>query len=245
MKDKKYYMDVEINLKKYFFVLWDKKKIILAIGIIMGIIGFIYARSLPYKYKSSATFFMPEKSKNTQRQSTNILQNTRAIPYLQSFLGFSMNSNDDVSKFLGPLMESKRLKKEVAKRSSPYIKENKLIDFSEDKTEEEKENRIIGYLELEKNIKMINEGVIIELIYSHIKKELTKKIILIYVDVIEKLASELELTAHKDIIKILDMPEQPEAPYSPNKMNIAFIFFIAGILIGTTLIIVLEIRNNC
>ena len=89
-------------------------------------------------------------------------------------------------------------------------------------------------LELSDRINLsVNKNNLISLIYSHSNKDICLKVIQRYLHHLTILNEELEISAQKNIIRILDPPIKPTKPTYPKKRRNLVITLIASFILGS------------
>ena len=210
--------DDEIDLIDLFKTLWSYKKSIIITTLTCVLVAGIYSKVTPKEYKARTSFFM---TSNDQPSSS--------LMGYAAMLGVSSPSN--IESLIKNVLESASIKITVSQKFKPYylkkiqtaIKKNKLRN--EDR---HIESFIIGQLKLHKNFSFsVNKNNLFELTYHAKNPKLTKQVLDTYLDQIIQYNYNLELSAEKNIITVIDAPQIPLKPFKPNlKLNVALAFIL-------------------
>lgn len=202
--------DDEIDLIEVFKTIWDGKSKIFITTIIFTILGITYYFTTPKQYKSFVTFHLNESS-----------QNQSSLANYAGLLGISSNSN--LYNISDSLLKSDRIKIETAKKHQNYFNKeiSKAISTKKIKNTEDHINfYVIKKLKLKKNISIdISKNKLIKLSYYFKDPILTKKVIETYVKLLENFNKELEISAEKKFITIIDIPKKAIFHFKPKLLN--------------------------
>jgi uncharacterized protein involved in exopolysaccharide biosynthesis len=210
--------DDEIDLIDLFKTLWSHKKGIIITTAVCVLIAGIYSKVAPKEYKARTSFFM-----------TSSDQPSSSLMGYAAMLGVGSPSN--IESLIKNVLESESIKITVSQKFKPYyinkiqtaIKKNKLRN-----KDQHINSFIIGQLKLRKNFSFsVNKNNLFELTYHAKDPKLTKQILDTYLDQIIQYNYNLELSAEKNIITVIDSPQIPLGPFKPNlKLNIVLAFIL-------------------
>lgn len=211
--------DDEIDLLELIQTLWAKKVLIIAITTCFIILAGIHTKLTPYEYKSETTFFMASSEQAPQ-----------GIMGYAAMLGVGTPSN--IEGLIKNVLGSYSIKANIAKHYEHHFKTKIATAINEKKLKNSPpyiESFIIGTLKLNKKFTFsVDKNNLFKLTYSSTDKTLSRDILNTYLDLIVEYNKNLELSAEKNIITIIDAPRIPLAPFKPNlKLNV-----ILGFILG-------------
>ena len=213
--------DDEIDLIEIFKTLWKSKRLIIAITFIFILFSLIYALMAPKQYKATASFFIASENASMSQLSG-----------YASLLGVSSSSN--MEGLIISVINSKSIKQKIAQNYKQrykndidiFLKNQKHLGSNVDALVE---SFLISVIGLKDNFSHnTNKNGLITLSFVSTEKDLTVLILNDYLDNIIEYNENLELSAEKNIIKIIDAPQLPIFPYKPNKKIIVIVGFILG-----------------
>jgi uncharacterized protein involved in exopolysaccharide biosynthesis len=201
----------EINLLDYIKIAFNYR-VFLVFFVGICLCGtFIYNQFTPKVYTVRTTFFLPIESENS---------GSALLGYAQMF-GASLPSN--LGDYVKVLIESNRIKERVLKDLRITLKTKVQIDNI---------NKAKKYLALRKSVGISEDKVgIFELSVDHCEPQIALEVAQSYLKNILLLNQELEISAKKEIITILDEPLLPIDPSKPRKLlNLIISIFLSGII---------------
>ncbi|MEK9657101.1 MAG: Wzz/FepE/Etk N-terminal domain-containing protein [bacterium] len=227
-------LDEEIDLVEVLKFIYSQKGVFVIILILSLLVGSFIPFFIPKTYTSSCTFF-------------NIGARSQPSP-LSAYSTLLGVASSDSGK-LQAIIESYRLKSLVA---THFLKdfENELdafYDNHQNKDADTTENRIrfiVGSLQLEKNITLVKQKNDTYLLsYTSESPDLSYRVLNTYLTSLEDIYRLLDLSVHKEIIRLLDTPTLPSSPSSPNSKKILkFSFMGSFVLFGVYLLGVYGMR---
>ena len=216
--------DDDIDLVELFKKLWDSKKTILFITVIFLILGFTYAWLAPKEYKSMASFFISTSDKSAG-----------SLSGYASLLGMSSNSN--VESLVKSVLLSESLRVAVANENRKHFTveiqkglADHLIKINNDR---HINDFIIKKLKLRKKFSfVVNKEGLFQLTYVSNDKNLVKNILDDYLEQVIIFNENLEISAEKNVITIIDTPEIPIKKYKPKRLLIILTSAMLGGFFG-------------
>ena len=212
--------DDEIDLLELFQTLWNKKVFIIFVTTCFVILAGIHSAKSPKLYKSEATFFIRSNS------------SSGSVSGYAAILGIGTPSN--ISSLINTVLNSYSIKRKIAKLYQPRFQStiNSAIQNNTLKNQPEYiESFIIGSLNLGTNFSFSSDqNNLVKLTYISTDKTLTRDILNTYLDLIIEYNKDLELSAEKNIITIVDEPRIPFSPFAPNHKKNIILGFILGII---------------
>ena len=224
----------EIDLTEIIKILWKNKILIIIITFIFMLFSIIFALIVPKQYKATASFFIASENTSTSQLSG-----------YASFLG--MSSESGIEGLIKSVLDSESIKQNIAKKYKERFKNDINIFLNEQKnlgpnTDALVENFIISKIGLNNNFSHnTNKNGLFSLSFVSTEKELTVSILNDYLTNIIEYNENLEISAKRNIIKIIDPPQLPLKPYKPNKKLVVALGFILG---GSCSAIFVLIRNT-
>ena len=214
--------DDDIDLIDIISILWKNKKTIIITTIITISIATVTSFLLTKEYLSFTTFHIQQ----SESPNANLMGYASAL---------GINKNSNIENIVESLLRSDRIKVKVAKiyinlyedTIKNLITKKKLINSEEHITD-----FVIKELKLHKkiNYSKSKEG-LIKLSYSSPSANLSKKILLSYLNTLKDLNKELEISAEKKFLTVIDYPQEALRAHKPNlKVNILIGIFV-GILV--------------
>ena len=206
-------IDDEIDLIELFRPLWHHKtKIIIAVIIATGIALFISLLSAPL-YKSRTSFFL----RTPQSQSN-------ALSGYASLLGISTGGSSNVSNHIQNILDSTTIQHSVAEKLTPYYQHEINTAIQKKQLENNAlfiRNFIIAKSKLSKRFNYeINPNSLFEMTFVSTDPKLSQTVLSIYLAEILDYNRNLELSAERNIITVIDAPSLPLGPFKPNiKLN--------------------------
>ncbi|MFC1751848.1 hypothetical protein ACFL96_00430 [Thermoproteota archaeon] len=184
-----------------------------------ALIGFIMAVSLaaallysvfaPRIFLVKTTFFLPYEG--------------RISPVSGYARMFGMTTQAELGDYIISLVESERIRDKVVRDLSHFFNDD--IELTEDK------------LHLKKKITIAQDkNGLFTLKYEYHDPDITLYVVRGYLDSIIMFNKELEISAQKDIIKVLDTPKKPKEYYKPRHF-INIMFTLIGSLIFSAIFI--------
>lgn len=214
--------DDEIDLIEIFKTLWKSKRLIIAITFIFILFSLIYALMAPKQYKATASFFIASENASMSQLSG-----------YASLLGVSSSSN--MEGLIISVINSKSIKQKIAQNYKQRYKNDIDIFLNKQKTLGANVDALVESFIIKKKLGLkdnfshnTNKNGLITLSFVSTEKDLTVLILNDYLDNIIEYNENLELSAEKNIIKIIDAPQLPIFPYKPNKKIIVIVGFILG-----------------
>jgi uncharacterized protein involved in exopolysaccharide biosynthesis len=222
--------DDEIDLIELFKTLWSQKKLIITITSVCILITGIYSIVAPKEYKAQTSFFMTSSNNNA----------SRSLMGYASILGINTPSN--IESLIKNILKSNSIKTTVAHAFRTHYDQKIQTAIQNNKLPNKKRyinNYILGHLKLHKQFNFsVNKTHLFELTYYATDPQLTKKVLDTYLDQIIQYNYNLELSAEKNIITIVDPPQVPLGPFKPKlKLNI-LLASILGLFSSSIFIIV-------
>jgi capsular polysaccharide biosynthesis protein len=212
----------EISLFDYFAIFNKYKRLILLIVITSVFLALLYNQFTPKKYFAKGTFFLP----------LEVNSSASSVVGYARFLGASLPSDlDDYVKFL---IESKRIKSYVIKDFYPY--------FFPGSSSIKKENLIFIGSKLDLGVVKLTQDKtgVFEIFYENEDPVIAYEVVMKYIDNIMVLNKELEITAQKKIISVLDSPVIAEASYKPKKLINIIIAFMGSLVFSVFFVLLLD-----
>jgi len=221
----------DIDLLHLFKTLWLKKVSIFITVILCVVISIIYSLVSPKQYQSTAIFFIASSEQNT------------SLAGYASVLGIKNNSN--IEALVKGVLKSRSMQKKVAEN---YINNfdseiKKAINKKEIKNEKKHIiDFVVKELKLKKDLTFkISKDGLFELSYSSNDKSLVKKILDDYLNSIIAFNERLALSVEKNIITIIDPPEEPLKSYKPDLVLNIIMSIVFGIAISFATILFLPL----
>lgn len=184
------------------------------------ILSHILTLILPKEYSSHTTFIFPEMN------STSSSQSVLSVKLLGGY------GASGVEKYVVPILESKRIKYLVASKFRNDF-ERELTEAFQDRVRTEMTDLkfIIGHLKLHKNITIFKEKQgLMKIVYSNENPAIITKVVKNYLNGLNEISEDLDLTQSKRLFVILDPIETPQYPHSPNQPKF---FVMITILFGS------------
>ncbi|MCP4051146.1 MAG: hypothetical protein GY730_10635 [bacterium] len=187
----------------YYIKTIFRYKIIIAVFVAVSLICCaVYNEVVSEQYSVSSTFFVPL---DTGGSGGSFMGYAR-------LMGVKIPSNID--QYVISLLESQRMKDRIT--------EEMLVMYKDRKVDIEATLKLGEYLSVKKNI----NGIFI-LQYKNTDQEIALKVVERYLENLNWFNKELEITAQKNIITVLDLPVYPEYPSDPKK-KFNFVVVFAG-----------------
>ena len=216
--------DDEIDLIDLIKKLWESKNNIILFTVIFSVLGIAYAFLAPKEYKSVASFFISTSDKPSGSFSG-----------YASLLGMSSNSN--VESLVKSVLSSESLRIAIANEKKQYFNvdiQEGLLDQSIRVNDDRHINEfIIKKLKLRKNFNFaVNKEGLFQLTYISKDKILVKNILDDYLEQVIIFNENLEISAEKNVITVIDTPKVPIQRYKPKRKLIVVISTVLGGVFG-------------
>ena len=204
----------EIDLLQLFFRLWKKKALFLCTAIICIVSGSLYNLISTEEYKIKTSFFVT---------STNV--SGAASNPLMSYAGLlGMSSPSDLSSFIKNILKSKSIQKDIAIKFQKHFEleiNQAILNKDLKNSLDHKYAFIIEKLELKQKFSFsVNKDQLFQLVYISHSPTLGEKVLNTFLDQILEYNQNLELTANKNYITIIDPPKSSLYPFKPNLKQI-------------------------
>jgi uncharacterized protein involved in exopolysaccharide biosynthesis len=231
--------DDEIDLVELFLTLLRYWKLITIIVIISTLLSVYYALGTTKIYKASAVFYTPKTS-----------QASPSLGMLSSIGLGSIIGNADESIVL-ELINSDRMAKNIVN----HFDFQKILATTDGKKSEKKE-RISAEMEKMKQafaaliyvkgnlVANKNKSSFITLSFDDPNPELAAKVVNFAIKNLDVINEELEISAEKPMVKVVDAAESPLYPYKPNRKMIVIISIISSGIFSVFLAFLLEFVKN-
>jgi uncharacterized protein involved in exopolysaccharide biosynthesis len=218
MENKLY--DDELNLFEYLRLIIKYKRFLMFFMILFVVFGLLYSIFAEKQYKVATTFFLPLDSKSSSSGLMN---------YAVAFGAVIPSNLDDYLIFI---IKSARIQRAVFK--DVYFK----LYPNENKFNIDKVKILNNKINLSDSIKIIKDkSGIFTLKCINSDPVLAYDIINFYLKNIVEINKELNITATKKIITILDEPILPKQPFRPRKKIVLLGSFVSAFIIGFVFIL--------
>ena len=226
---------IEIDLVDIIKTIYKKKVFLILFILCILILTFIYNKVATKQYKADASFYLYEDEMSAGKSSI--------AGYAEMF---GVKTNQNLDPYVKSILDSKRIKMEIANVFHRYFKQEIDQLISEKKLNDtllSKRRYIVKQLQLKTNFTVYKDkNGTFKISYFYKNKQMSKQVLESYLDILHQLNIELGVTSQKKIITIIDPPELREHQYKPRPaFNLAlalmgsFIFGIGFILIRSYL----------
>jgi len=199
------------NFIELWRLFWKKKVIILSTSFVCSLIAMVVSFLIPKTYEAEVLALMPESSSGSSQLSGVI-----------GFLGESSLEGGGISsQVIKLLLESKNCRKRIIKRFDLISAYN--TETEEDALEILQERTKIGIYILTGDIRIL---------VKDRNQERVAEICNYYIELANKLNEELELSAEKPLLIIIDYATPPkEASFPKIKINMLVVFLLSSLFL--------------
>ena len=185
-------------------------------------ISIVYALLAPKEYKATASFFIASENASVS-----------GLSGYASMLGIA-SSSSNLEGLIISVLDSNSIKQNIVQNYKQrykndielFLKKQKTLSTNADALVE---SFLISKIGLKANFShKTNKNGLFTLSFVSTEKELTVSILNDYLTNIIEYNENLEISAERNIIKIIDPPQLPLGPFKPNKKSIVAIGLILG-----------------
>jgi capsular polysaccharide biosynthesis protein len=221
------FIDDEIDLLEYMKVVIKYKKFLFGFVFFCLISCFLFNTFSAPRYHVRSTFFIPAESGSA---------GGALMGYAKMF-GVG-GGGGNIGGYVKSLVESKRMKYQVADDLVELVKKS---SYGKDLKGEKPMKETLGVLNLGKRFKMLEDkNGVFSISYMFEDPDIAIKVIEQYLSNIVLFNKQLEITAQKNVITILDEPEFPEHPSWPKKNFNYVLTLMSSGFFGVLLIFVFD-----